>query len=67
MGKMLGAFPARTIGSNTTARGTRLIRRLGFNIIQGSMVRIENRERRRSREDVGSGNESSKEDTRSRA
>jgi hypothetical protein len=57
------AFPAHAIGCSTAARGTRFINRLGFNIIQGSTVRMENRERRRGREDVGAGNESKEEDT----
>ena len=58
LGEVSDAFPARAIGSSTAAGRTRLIKRLGFNTIQGSMVRMENGERSGGGEDVGSGNES---------
>lgn len=67
MGEVSDAFPARTIGSSTIARGTRLIERLGFNTLQGCIVRVENGERGRGREHVDSGNESKEEDSWSRA
>jgi len=52
------ALPTRAISSNAAAGGIRRIKRLGFNTIQGSMVRVANGERRRGGEDVNSGNES---------
>jgi hypothetical protein len=41
LGEVSDAFPARAIGSSTAAGGTRLIKGLGFNIIQGRVVRVE--------------------------
>ena len=43
--KCQAAFPTRAISNSTAARGARLIKRLGFNTIQGSMVCMENGER----------------------
>jgi hypothetical protein len=68
LGKVADAFLAYAIGRSTAAGGTRFTNRLGlgFNIIQGSMVRMENRERRRGGEDIGAGDESEEEDSWSR-
>lgn len=60
---MLDAFPIHVIGSSTAARGTRFINRLGFNTLQGSIVRVDNRERGRGEGDVSLGNKSKKEDS----
>jgi hypothetical protein len=55
---MSRTFPACAISSTIAAGGRRLIKRLGFNTIQGSMVCMEHGERSRGGEDVSSGNES---------
>ena len=67
LGEVSDAFPTRAIGGSTAARGTRLIKRLGFNTLQGRMVRLDNRERYGGKEYVGSSNESQKEDSQLRA
>ena len=61
---MSGPFLIRAIGSDTEAKGTRFSIRLGFSIIQRSIVRVEYKERRRGGEYNGLYNESLKEDSR---
>ena len=67
MDKVSSAVSTCKISSSVAAGNTRFVTRLGFNTIQGSMVRVEGRECSKGGEDVGSGDESKKEDPRSRA
>lgn len=59
-------FP-HAVSSSTAAKGTRLIGRMGFNTVQGSIVHTKNGERRGGRGDVGLGNKCPKEDSWSRS
>jgi hypothetical protein len=64
---VLSAFPTHAISSNATVKGPKFVKKLGLNNLQGYMVRLENRERRGGREDIGSSNENLGKDPWSRA
>ncbi len=45
LGKMSGALPAREIGGWAEARGTRVVKDVGYDPVQGGVVLGENRKR----------------------